>query len=52
MRTARRGGTARVEIDVATTLAVSWNPLVKSNAIALTITITRMRSPFTAARAG
>src|SRR5439155_15157919 len=29
--TATRGGAARVEIDVATTLAVSWNPFVKSN---------------------
>ncbi len=42
--TAIRGGTARVEIDVATTLAVSWKPLVKSNASAVTMTMTRMRS--------
>ena len=41
---ARRGPTARVEIDVATTFAVSWNPLVKSNASAVTTTITRITS--------
>src|SRR4051795_5493835 len=29
-RTARRGDSARVETDVATALAVSWNPFVKS----------------------
>src|SRR5438034_4792931 len=29
--TATRGGSARVEIEVATALAVSWKPLVKSN---------------------
>ncbi len=39
-----RGATARVEIAVATTLAVSWKPLVKSNASAATTTITRIRS--------
>ena len=33
--TAIRGDIARVEIDVATTFAVSWNPLVKSNASAV-----------------
>src|SRR3954447_10363908 len=31
---------ARVEIDVATTLAVSWKPLVKSNMSAVATTIT------------
>ena len=30
--TASRGGSARVEIEVATAFAVSWKPLVKSNA--------------------
>ena len=35
-----RGDSARVEIDAATTLAVSWNPLVKSNASAVATTIT------------
>ena len=33
--TATRGGIARVEIEVATALAVSWKPLVKSNARAV-----------------
>src|SRR4051794_38933107 len=42
--TAIRGGTARVEIAVATTFAVSWKPLVKSNASAAATTITRIRS--------
>jgi hypothetical protein len=42
--TARRGDIARVEIDVATTFAVSWKPLVKSNASAVTTTMTRIRS--------
>src|SRR2546421_165645 len=42
--TARRGDMARVEIDVATTLAVSWNPLVKSKASAVTTTMPRIRS--------
>ena len=32
--TAVRGDSARVEIDDATTLAVSWKPFVKSNASA------------------
>jgi hypothetical protein len=36
--TATRGGSARVEIDVATTFAVSWKPLVKSNASAVAMT--------------
>src|ERR1700761_7129523 len=35
-----RGASARVEIEEATTLAVSWKPLVKSNASAATTTIT------------
>src|SRR5882757_8353562 len=42
--TATRGGIARVEIAVATTFAVSWNPLVKSNASAVKTTMTRMTS--------
>src|SRR3954447_18994873 len=46
--TATRGGRARVEIDVATTLAVSWNPLVKSNASAVAMTSTMMMSLCTA----
>ncbi len=40
-----RGPIARVEIDVATTFAVSWKPFVKSNASAVPTTITRMMSP-------
>ena len=35
-----RGLSARVETDVATALAVSWNPLVKSNASAIATTTT------------
>src|SRR4051794_29823382 len=46
--TATFGGTARVEIAVATTFAVSWNPLVKSNATAVAMTMTRMMSLSTA----
>ena len=42
--TATRGGSARVEIDVATALAVSWNPFVKSNASAVPTTIQRTKS--------
>ena len=42
--TATRGDIARVEIDVATELAVSWNPLVKSNASAVATTIQRTSS--------
>src|SRR5215211_6203996 len=38
--TARRGAIARVEIEVATTFAVSWNPFVKSNMSAVATTIT------------
>ena len=34
-----RGDIARVEIDVATALAVSWKPLVKSNASAVATTM-------------
>src|SRR5918999_5406981 len=41
---ATRGFSARVEIDVATALAVSWKPLVKSNASAVATTITRTTS--------
>src|SRR3954470_5621849 len=37
--TATRGGTARVEIAVATTFAVSWKPFVKSNANAVATTM-------------
>ena len=43
--TANCGDIARVEIEVATTFAVSWKPLVKSNASAVATTITRIRSP-------
>ena len=39
--TARRGDSARVEIDVATAFAVSWKPFVKSNASAVATTIQR-----------
>ena len=42
--TATRGAIARVEIDVATALAVSWKPLVKSNASAVATTIQRTTS--------
>ena len=42
--TATRGAIARVEIDVATALAVSWKPLVKSNASAVATTIKRTTS--------
>src|SRR5690348_17416046 len=46
MRTASRGESARVETDVATAFAVSWNPFVKSNASATTMTTTRrVKSP-------
>src|SRR5215208_6788073 len=44
MPTATRGAMARVEMDVATALAVSWNPLVKSNASAVATTIQRTTS--------
>src|SRR5215218_4215250 len=37
--TASRGAIARVEIDVATTFAVSWNPFVTSNARAVPTTM-------------
>ena len=37
--TAARGDSARVEIDVATALAVSWKPFVKSNASAVATTM-------------
>ena len=39
-----RGGIARVEIEVATALAVSWKPLVKSKASAVPTTIQRTTS--------
>src|SRR5215212_1299149 len=42
--TATRGAIARVEIEVATAFAVSWNPLVKSNASAVATTIQRTTS--------
>src|SRR5918992_5048710 len=45
--TATRGDSARVEIDVATAMAVSWNPFVKSNASAVAPTIQRTTSPST-----
>ena len=38
--TAARGFSALVAIEVATALAVSWKPLVKSNATAVTTTMT------------
>src|SRR5690349_12945968 len=41
------GRAAPVEIEVATTLAVSWKPLVKSKASAVATTMTRMRSALT-----
>jgi hypothetical protein len=40
--TATRGFSAPVAIDVATALAVSWNPLVKSKQTAVTTTRIRM----------
>src|SRR5579871_1426762 len=40
---ALRGDRARVEIDEATTFAVSWKPFVKSKASAVPITITSRR---------
>ena len=40
MSTAVRGFSAPVAIEVATALAVSWKPLVKSNASAVTMTTT------------
>ncbi len=43
IRTATIGLSAPVAIDVAIALAVSWKPLVKSNATAAAITITRTR---------
>ncbi len=43
--TAGRGDSARVEIEVATALAVSWKPFVKSNASAVPTTIQRTKSP-------
>ena len=42
--TAVRGDSALVEIDEATTLAVSWNPLVKSNTSAPATTSTSRNS--------
>src|SRR4051795_5656746 len=50
MRTAARGDMARVDTVVAIAFAVSWNPFVKSNASAVTTTMTRMRSPSTGPR--
>src|SRR3954447_22158010 len=44
MVTATRGAMARVEIEVATALAVSWKPFVKSNASAVPTTIQRISS--------
>src|SRR4051794_11549760 len=41
INTAVRGFSAPVAIDVATALAVSWKPLVKSNANAVTTTTTK-----------
>src|SRR5919109_1678476 len=42
--TAKRGDIARVDTEVAIAFAVSWKPFVKSNASAVTTTITRMTS--------
>ena len=42
--TATRGFSAPVAIDVAMAFAVSWKPLVKSNASAVATTTIRMRS--------
>src|SRR3712207_4273183 len=54
--TATLGCIARVEIDVATALAVSWKPLVKSKASAVATTIQRTMSfsmgQFRTARSG
>jgi hypothetical protein len=47
MPTATRGAIARVEIEVATALAVSWKPFVKSNASAAATTIQRTTSEST-----
>src|SRR5215218_1268622 len=44
MPTASRGDSARVEIDVATTFAVSWKPFVKSNASAVPTTMMTVSS--------
>ena len=46
------GRAAPVEIEVATTLAVSWKPLVKSNASAVPTTMKRMISELTAPAPG
>src|SRR4051794_14904499 len=46
--TASFGDSARVEMALATTLAVSWKPFVKSKARAAATTMTRIRSLFTA----
>ena len=46
--TATLGLSARVEIEVATALAVSWKPLVKSNASAATTTMISSNSEPTA----
>src|SRR3954471_13392299 len=48
IRTATRGDIARVETDVAIAFAVSWNPLVKSNPIAVATTIQSTASECTA----
>ena len=44
IRTAIRGVSARVDTEVATAFAVSWNPFVKSKPSATTITTTRRTS--------
>src|SRR5947208_10186820 len=44
MPIATRGGSARVDIAVATTFAVSWKPFVKSKARAVPTTSTSSRS--------
>jgi hypothetical protein len=42
-----RGGMACVEIEVATTFAVSWNPFVKSKTSAVATTMTSTTSLLT-----
>src|SRR3954469_9743402 len=49
--TAKRGDIARVETAVPFRLAAWWKPFVKSNASAVTTTITRMTSPLLASSA-
>jgi hypothetical protein len=50
--TATLGGSARVAIEVAMALPVSWKPLVKSNANAVITTRTKTKSLLTSRRYG